>query len=315
MGSLALACCTRPGSRRRAASLVLLLLPLLTALVHLAASRWRGLHGLDIRPEVPRGLRSEVNQSSASCRAAALGPVPGKDELAAIGRPLPRYMMKAAGGDEGTALRRWAETLRWRCDIGDQAILARPHPNLARISPHYPTFLHMPDREGRLTYWELIGEINQEALVCEGLNADDIVEHYIWSTLFTWDIAARDDAHEVTIIVDMAGFGLSTLTPTVLSIFMRVAKLLRKHFPQREHGIFFINAPSWSEQAYNMVAPLVSQKQRDKVRLLSADASTALLRSLIAPANLPVKYGGEGPPLGSSPLELQKRRLAATGVL
>uniref|UniRef100_A0A7S1QQP2 CRAL-TRIO domain-containing protein n=1 Tax=Alexandrium catenella TaxID=2925 RepID=A0A7S1QQP2_ALECA len=298
--------------RRRGAALFPALL--LAAAAALFLARWR--RGLTGPPrESPRSGRPEVNQSLPSCRAAALGPQPSKEQLIEAGRPLPRYMLKAVGGDESQALRRWADTLRWRCDIGDEAIMSRPHPNFARIAPHYPTFLHLPDREGHMTYWELIGAINQNAMLSQGLTSADIIEHYIWSTLFTWDIAARDDADEVTIIVDMAGFGLSTLTPTVLGIFYRVAKLLRKHFPERENGMYFINAPSWSEQAFNTVAPLVSQKQRNKVRLFGVEATPALLRSLFVPENLPREYGGEGPSLGSSEIEQRKRRLAETGKL
>ena len=36
-----------------------------------------------------------------------------------------RYVLKAAGGDERLALQRWMETLRWRCDIGDEEIFRR----------------------------------------------------------------------------------------------------------------------------------------------------------------------------------------------
>jgi len=222
-------------------------------------------------------------------------------------------MLKAAKGDEVRALHQWSQTLQWRCDIGDQALLAQPHPNLDKIAPHYPQFLHFPDREGRLTYWELIGKIDQRALAAQGLSPDDIVEHYIWNTLFTWDVVASDDVTEVTIIVDMAGFRLSHLSPTVLSIFYRVANLLKRHFPQREHGIFFINAPDWSSQAYDTVAPLVSRQQREKVHMLSANNSLDVLRTLLSPRSLPVAYGGTGPPLGSSPWEHKKRRLAAKG--
>jgi hypothetical protein len=222
-------------------------------------------------------------------------------------------MVKANKGDEGKALHQWSQTLRWRCDIGDEAMLSQPHPNLAKIAPYYPQFLHYPDREGRLTYWELIGKIDQRALMKQGLTVDDIVEHYIWNTLFTWDIAASDDAAEVTIIIDMTDFSLSHLSPTVLGIFYRVAKLLRSHFPQREHGLYFINAPNWSAQAYDIMAPLVSQQQRDKVQFHSEGTSLGLLRELIAPRHLPVAYGGTGPPLGSSPLERRKHRLAAKG--
>jgi len=272
------------------------------------AGRQLGLHN-----QVEGQRRQRHDPSTASCRAAALGSTPDRANLTALGRPLPKYMLKAAKGNEGQALYRWSQTLQWRCDIGDQALLAHPHPNLAKIAPYYPQFLHYPDRQGRMTYWELVGKIDQRALMEQGLTPDDIVEHYIWNTLFTWDVAASDDATEVTIIVDMTGFCQTHLSTTVLGIFYRVAHLLRRHFPDREHGLHVINAPNWSTQAYEMVAPFVSREQREKVQFHSEDTSLNVLRALIVPENLPVAYGGTGPPLGSSPLERRKHRLATKG--
>mmetsp|Transcript_128919 Transcript_128919/g.325307 ORF Transcript_128919/g.325307 Transcript_128919/m.325307 type:complete len:292 (-) Transcript_128919:54-929(-) len=257
-----------------------------------------------------RRLAGEV-EASTSCQAAALGAGASKAELEAVGRPLPAYMLQAEHGDEARALVRWVETLEWRCEVGDEAILARPHPNFERIVPHYPQFLHLPDREGRLTYWELVGKLDQRAMMRKGLTPDDLFEHYIWSTFFTWDVAAHDDAHQVTVIADFRDFQLSVMTPTVMKVFMRVSKLLRTHFPAREHGIFVINAPPWIERAYRVVRPLISQAQRDKVRVIQGEeASLAALHALIDPANLPAAYGGTGPDLGLSPLEKLKRELA-----
>lgn len=259
----------------------------------------------------PPGFARFHNESSASCRAHALGPSPSLEALADLGRPLPAYMIAAVNGDRRKALKRWVDTLRWRCDIGDEEVLRQPHPLLQRILPHYPHYLHLPDRAGRLTYWEHVGGINQTALEAENLSPDDIVEHYIWNTLFTWDVAARDDTQEVTIVVDMTGFGLTHLTPTLLSLFKRLARILRTHFPHREYGTFFINAPAWWAKCYRILAPLVSQSQREKIHVVhGVEASKKLLHKLIDPANLPPHYWGTGPPLGESPLEIHKRALA-----
>jgi len=290
----------------RSATLPLLLAALLLALgPRLARQGFRRL--------VQRQGGGEA-EASLSCRAAELGPEASKAELEAAGRPLPHYMVEAEDGDEAKALARWVDTLRWRCDVGDEAILAKPHPNFDLITPHYPQFLHLPDRQGRLTYWELVGRLDQRAMVKKGLTPEDLFEHYIWSTFFTWDVAARDDVQQVTVIADFEDFQLSVLTPTVLKVFVRVAKVLRTHFPAREHGIFIINAPPWIERAYRVVRPLISQAQRDKVRVIQGrEASLEALHSLIDPANLPASYGGSGPELGRSPLELLKKELATAG--
>lgn len=261
-----------------------------------------------------RRLGNKVDPTTASCRAASLGAKASKSELAAVGRPLPRYMLKAAGGNEKTALTMWAETLKWRCEINDEALLGTPNPNFERIHRHYQTFLHFPDKAGRLTYWELLKTLDPSALKKEGIGFDDLVYHYLWQTFFTWDVAATDDVQEVTVILDYEDFYVSTLTPTLFKTLMHVSKLLRKHFPQRQYAIFVINAPSWWKKVYRVLAPLVSKSQRDKVRVIvGKEKSLETLKQMIDPANLPPQYGGTSMPLGASPLELKKAQLAKYG--
>lgn len=298
-----------PAPHRRGSALV----PgLLLAAALLAALCWRrGPTGTSPRASRLGGV--EVNRSTPSCRAAALGSQPSKDELAALGRPLPSYMLKAEDGSESNALRRWAETLQWRCDIGDQDLVRRPHPMLELIATHYPTFLHNPDREGRLTHWELVGRMNQKALWGEGLTPDDLVDHVVWSAIYNSDVVVQDDDAQITIIIDMAGFSMSKLTSANLGLCLRIVQLTGKHFPCRESGTYFINAPSFIERVHRMLAPFVSEKQRERVKIVSPEATPDFLRGLFAPENLPQEYGGSGPPLGRSELELEKRRLAATG--
>eukprot|EP00930_Biecheleria_cincta_P055437 TRINITY_DN41756_c0_g1_i1.p1 TRINITY_DN41756_c0_g1~~TRINITY_DN41756_c0_g1_i1.p1 ORF type:complete len:350 (+),score=33.31 TRINITY_DN41756_c0_g1_i1:140-1051(+) len=267
--------------------------------------RWRFGFGREAQTGNP--------EDTASCRAAALGPSADAGNLSALGRALPKYMVKAAGGDERQALQNWIETLQWRCDINDESLLRKPNHNLERISKHYPTFLHLPDKAGRLTYWEILGGLDPSGMASEGITAADIVHNYIWHTFFTWDVAARDDEHEVTVIVDLQGFHLTSLTPSIIRVFVQVSSLLRKHFPQREHGVFFINCPPWWHKIYQVLAPLVSSRQRSMAHVIvGKENSERELKRLIDRKNLPAEYGGASGPLGSSPLEKRKRKLASS---
>ncbi|CAJ1430248.1 unnamed protein product [Effrenium voratum] len=252
---------------------------------------------------------------SKSCQAAALGPKAGEEQLEALGRPVPRYMLKACNGDRCLALRRWKETLTWRCNIGDEEIVSRPNPMYFKIQPHYPTFLHLTDRSGRLTYWEIIGKMDPSALKNAGITVNDIRANYIWQTLFTWDVwLQRDDVQEGTVIVDLEGFRFSQVTLFVVQMFAKTSSIIQRHFPDRDHVLIVINAPEWWGRVYDLFSPLFPEKQRRKLRVsVGQQASMQTLREYIDPKNLPAEYGGSSGPLGSAPADAARRRSAAEG--
>ena len=66
---------------------------------------------------------------SKSCQAAALGPAPNQEDLKKLDRALPTYMLKTTGWDEQMAMKRWTETLKWRCEIDDDKVVQRPNPD------------------------------------------------------------------------------------------------------------------------------------------------------------------------------------------
>merc|ERR1712130_153910 len=93
-----------------------------------------------------------------------------------------------------------------------------------------------------------------------------------------------------------------------------VSRVLKVHFPQREYGMFFINAPVWCDKLFKIGKKLVAKSQIEKVQFFTKGAATEnVLRELIHPDNLPSEYGGKGGPLGSAPLQVQKQRVALSG--
>lgn len=196
---------------------------------------------------------------------------------------MPRYVLKAAEGNERLALRRWMETLRWRCELGDEEIFRRPNPNFFRIQRHYPTYLHLPDKWGRLTYWQQAGRLNPSGLINDGMTAPLVRDDYIWQTLFAYDVwLKRDDRQECTIIVDMEGFSLSSVTPTMLRIFTLSYSVIQKHFPDREHMVVVINAPEWWGAIFAFFKPILPAKQQRKLRVSTGkEESYRTLREIL----------------------------------
>lgn len=253
--------------------------------------------------------------ASQSCQAAALGSNPDRKELEALDRDVPRYVLKAAEGNERLALQRWTETLQWRCEIGDEDLFRRPNPNFFTIQKHYPTYLHLPDKRGRLTYWQRAGRLNPTGLLNEGMSPSLVRDDYVWQTLFAYDLwLKRDDRQEITIIVDMEGFSLSKITPTMLRIFSLSYSIIQKHFPDREHLVVVINAPEWWGAIWAFFKPLLPAKQQRKLRVSTSQKESFLtLQDILDRDSIPEEYGGSGVPLGSAPAEMMRRQYASNG--
>jgi len=253
--------------------------------------------------------------SSPSCQAAALGSNPDRRELDSLDRDIPRYVLKAAGGNERLAMQRWTETLRWRCQIGDEAMFEKPNPNYFVIQKHYPTYLHLPDKGGRLTYWQRAGRLNPSGLLNAGMSASLVRDDYIWQSLFAYDVwLKRDDRQECTLVIDMEGFSLSMLTPTMLRIFSLSYSTIQKHLPDREHLVVIVNAPEWWGAIWAVFKPLLPLRQQQKLRVgTGREESLFALKDVLDLESIPKEYGGTGIPLGSAPAERMRRKYATEG--
>ena len=191
----------------------------------------------------------------------------------------------------------------------------RPHEDFFRIQRYYPTYLHLPDKTGRLTYWQRAGKLDPNGLLKEGLTPQKMRDDYIWQTLFAYDVwLKRDDRQECTIIIDMSGFTLSKVTPTMLRIFSLSYSVIQKHVPDREHMVVVINAPEWWGAIWAFFKPFLPAKQQRKLRVSTGEKDSYwTLRDILDPESIPKSYGGSGVELGAAPAEVMRKRYAAEG--
>ena len=250
-----------------------------------------------------------------SCQAAALGPNPNPRELRELDRALPQYMVDYCNGDARKAMNKWVETLKWRCEIDDEGIFAQPSPDFFTIQRHYPTFLHLPDKAGRMTYWVKVGDLNPPGLDKDGMTVERIRDDYLWQTLFTWDVwLKRDDKQYLTIVLDMEGFALSKITPKMMRVFAASYGAVQAHMPDRERLVIVVNAPEWWRTVWAVFKPFLPERQQERLRVsVGQEESINLLRELIPPKNLPKSYGGSGIELGKSPANVLRQKYAAEG--
>ena len=259
--------------------------------------------------------RAPVKETTKSCQAAALGPDPSPRQLRELDRALPQYMVDHCNGDAKKAMKRWVETLQWRCEIDDEGIFSRPSPDFFTIQKNYPTYLHLPDKAGRMTYWVIAGDLNPAGLDEAGMTVDRVKNDYLWQTLFTWDVwLKRDDKQYLTIILDMKGFRITNITPKMLRVFSASYSAVQTHMPDRERLVVCVNAPEWWQTVWAIFRPFLSQKQQERLRVaVGEEESFKTLREVIPEKNLPKSYGGTGVELGSAPANIMREKYASEG--
>lgn len=173
------------------------------------------------------------------------GPLPGApagphatDDAAA---PRSGWWRRARGGSAGSkgephvpsnfvraeptyerARARWEKTLEWRREEGVDSILTEPNRVFHALKKHYPHYLHLPDKEGHLTYWELPGRLDMAALKKLSIDAKTGYRHYVWHTEYTWQVAAPKEGAQATVLFDAAGFGWDQLSWELIDLIKRI---------------------------------------------------------------------------------------------
>lgn len=135
--------------------------------------------------------------------------------------PVPANFLRAEPTAE-RARARWQQTLRWRADERVDVILSEPNAVFYALKAHYPHYLHLPDKEGHLTYWELPGRLNLGALKKLGVDPSRGYRHYVWHTEYTWQLAAPKEGAQATVLFDAAGFGWDQLSFELLELIKRI---------------------------------------------------------------------------------------------
>ena len=162
--------------------------------------------------------------------------------------------------------------------------VGKPYPNFFKVQRHYRSYLHLPDKQGRLVEWQEAGRLDPAGLLSEGLSPEEVRDYNVWKALFQYDVyLKRDGAQECTIIMDMQGFRLSMLTPTMLRIFSLSYQVVQKHLPDREHVVVAINAPRWWGRIWAFFKPLLAREQQRRLRVSTVDEDPYLtLKELLA---------------------------------
>ena len=194
--------------------------------------------------------------------------------------------------------------MHWRTTKGINQIFAELHPLAASTPKHSAARAYSTggfgglDKSGtpffvmRVGRADLAGFGRQPRLLDLMMDAAAANMEGIFRTVRTCS-ALTGTFVKCLVVVDMAGLSFSHIRH--IGTIKPLIAFGPEYFPEGASKVLIVNAPKLFAGAWSIISPLLPQRSRDKVSILSASSSTPALLERIAAAELPTFLGGEQP--------------------
>ncbi|CAM9834823.1 unnamed protein product, partial [Phaeothamnion confervicola] len=146
--------------------------------------------------------------------------------------PMPKRFVQAELGDHAKGVARFKRTLAWREEQKTDSVLRLPHPRFDFIKRCYSTSFHLPDKQGRLVYFERPGTIQWAKLTAVGISVDELIRHYMYCMEFLWQELLPRQTDTVSIVVDLEGMRLMDVRGDVSAFMKATINMMSRHYPQ-----------------------------------------------------------------------------------
>ena len=166
------------------------------------------------------------------------------------------------------------------------------------VLPAYPQGFCGQDKCGRLVYVKLVGKLDVPGLL-DNVSVEDFVNFEVaMMERSKWlnGIQRAKVGHHVEeyfSIVDLAGFSLGLMKPSVMSFLRTIAVELGSNYPEQNGGMYIINSPYVFNMVWNSISLFVDKATCAKIKILGSDYKKVLL-SKVDKSQLPKEYGGTG---------------------
>lgn len=190
-------------------------------------------------------------------------------------------------------------SMRWRDAARMDDALCSPQPVFHLVKRSYAHCFHKRTRDGRVLVMERGDQF--AALVAAFAEAElDPADAALHVAMLNEFLARELDTRcfpggRVVRIFDCEELSTWDLGTNAVAFARAVTAVLGPNYPERISRVLVVNAPASFALAYSLMTPMLTRKLLDKVTLFSASqaeqAREALLE-LVAPENLPERYGG-----------------------
>jgi CRAL/TRIO domain len=193
---------------------------------------------------------------------------------------IPKRYLSMQKGNRPAAMAALNATLNWRQRDNIDTLLQRPHANFdiyKAVSAHF--FLGR-DATGHVALLQRpaldSGALLRLAKTNPCLNIQEMVLHYAYVLEYLWNVLDPPDPNNgdnnirsMTSIIDLTGLDLSIMRQReLLSFVKQFVRMTSTHYPQRSYKTLVVNAPSWFQQIYRIISPLLRESTKEKILIL-----------------------------------------------
>ena len=166
------------------------------------------------------------------------------------------------------------------------------------ILPCYPQGFCGQDKCGRLVYVKLVGKLDVTSLLSK-IDVDTFVNFEVaMMERSKWlngiqRAKVKHHVEEYFSIIDLDGFGMGMMKPSVWEFMRTIASQLGDNYPEQNGGMYIINSPWVFKMVWRVVTTFVDAATCAKIKILGSDYKKVLL-SKVNKDQLPKEYGGTG---------------------
>jgi hypothetical protein len=189
--------------------------------------------------------------------------------------------------------------MRWRNAVSMDDALERPQPAFHLVKKSYAHCFHKRTRDGRVLVLERGDQFASlvAAFAASELDASEAALHVAMLNEYLAKHLDGDafPGGRVVRIFDCELLSAWHIGTSAVAFARAVAAVLGPNYPERISRVLIVNAPASFAMVYSLMTPMLTRRLLDKVTLFSAaqaEEAAAALLELVAPENLPQRYGG-----------------------
>lgn len=221
--------------------------------------------------------------------------------------------LRGTKGDWNAASEVFREFLRWRVkylvdeQIRNHVVNLSPKEFMKKLKkwPHSP---YLPrcicagrNMQGDIVTFEALGQCVPD-MIMKSASEKELWEYEMMTeewTMWYLDKLSRSERRMVHVlkVVDVKGLGPHHFDFRALRLVQRIVVDVLLAYRETTSAVVVVNTPWIFPQAYAMLSPLFTKRQRKKVRVLGNASDAAVQQTLLnlVPADiLPKEYGGQG---------------------
>lgn len=181
---------------------------------------------------------------------------------------IPGRFLRMQKGNRQKAMVALQATLKFRQEHAVDTILSRPHPQFDVCKLVLPHYFAGRDPTNHVIFVQRPGQIQMQLAEMNNITTDDLLQHYIWTLEYCWNVLEPRPDQTMTSVIDLEGLSFGGVKQ-MFGFVKEFVNMMSLHYPQRSYKTLLINSPRWFHTLYRMISPILRESTKSKIQILS----------------------------------------------